>query len=93
MIMIIARLNWKTMLMKLLNTPVDLKSVKKKKNIHLEIVYKLLMTEDMVTYCTNIIKNKGKLINTSVDVQNICLKTGYVIRMHNDILPCTTYQK
>jgi len=45
------------------------------------------MTEDMFTASILlIIKYKGKLINTSVDVQKICLVIEYVIRMHNDII-------
>jgi len=39
------------------------------------------------------IKNKGKLINTSVDVQKTCLANEYLIWMHNDACRHATYQK
>lgn len=46
-----------------------------------------MTTEEMITASTLLkIKNKGKLINISVDVQKICLATEYVIWMHRDMV-------
>ncbi|KAE9528722.1 hypothetical protein AGLY_012297 [Aphis glycines] len=62
------------------------RKIKRQKNIYIICESQLVDENNESIPLLLKIKNKGRLINTSADVQKICLATEHVIRMNNHLL-------